>query len=182
MNGQERRDKIIETLSGAEHAISGSRLAEQLEVSRQVIVQDIALLRANGMDIISTNRGYVLYQAREYSRVFKSYHTDEEAEEELFLIVDLGGTVKDVFVYHRAYGTVRADMNIRSRRDARKFIADIQSGKSSYLKNITSGYHYHTVTAKNEETLDVIQERLRERGFLAKLQDYEPVDFWSKAE
>lgn len=182
MSGQERREQIVHLLSTRDKALSGSFLASQLDVSRQVIVQDIALLRANGMNILSTNRGYVLYQPKECSRVFKEHHSDAETEEELFLIVDYGGTVKDVFVYHRVYGTVRAEMNIRSRRDVSRFLEDIRSGKSSLLKNITSGYHYHTVTAASEEVLDQIQEMLQEKGFLAKLQDYEPVDFWSKAE
>ena len=182
MSGQERREQIVHLLSTRDKALSGSFLASQLDVSRQVIVQDIALLRANGMNILSTNRGYILYQPKECSRVFKEHHSDAETEEELFLIVDYGGTVKDVFVYHRVYGTVRAEMNIRSRRDVSRFLEDIRSGKSSLLKNITSGYHYHTVTAASEEVLDQIQEMLQEKGFLAKLQDYEPVDFWSKAE
>ena len=182
MSGQERREQIVQLLSTRDKALSGSYLASELDVSRQVIVQDIALLRANGMNILSTNRGYVLYQPKECSRVFKEHHSDAETEEELFLIVDCGGTVKDVFVYHRVYGTVRAEMNIRSRRDVSRFLEDIRSGKSSLLKNITSGYHYHTVTAASEEVLDQIQEMLQEKGFLAKLQDYEPVDFWSKAE
>ena len=73
-------------------------------------------------------------------------------------------------------------MNIRSRLDAHNFMKNIALGKSSLLKNITSGYHYHTVFADSEETLDLIQNRLQERGFLAKLQDYEPVDFWSKSQ
>ena len=71
-------------------------------------------------------------------------------------------------------------MNIRSRLDAHNCMKNIALGKSSLLKNITSGYHYHTVFADSEETLDLIQNRLQERGFLAKLQDYEPVDFWNK--
>lgn len=182
MSGQERRKQILQLLSEGQKALSGSSLAKQFAVSRQVIVQDIALLRANGSEITSTNRGYVLQKPQECSRVFKMHHTNEEAEEELFLIVDYGGTVRDVFVYHKVYGTVKAEMNIRSRQDARDFMADIKAGKSSLLMNVTSGYHYHTVLAKSEKVLDLIQERLQERGFLARLQDYEPVDFWSRAQ
>lgn len=182
MSGQERREQILQLLSKGGKALSGSSLASRFNVSRQVIVQDIALLRANGLEIISTNRGYVLHKPSECSRVFKMHHSNSEAEEELFMIVDYGGTVKDVFVYHKVYGTVKADMNIRSRQDARDFMADIKAGKSSLLMNVTSGYHYHTVLAKSEQILDMIQEKLQERGFLAKLQDYEPVDFWSRAQ
>ena len=105
-------------------------------------------------------------------------HTEDEVEEELNIIIDLGGIVKDVFVYHKAYGVVRADMNIRFRKDVKTFVDNIKSGKSSLLMNVTSGYHYHTILAENEETLDMIFDALSEGGFLAALQDYEPVDFW----
>ena len=107
-------------------------------------------------------------------------HSDDEVEEELSAIVDAGGHVKDVFVYHKGYGVLRADMNIKSRRDIKNYLEEISSGKSSLLKNVTSGYHYHTILADSEEILDAIQEELQQKGFLAKLQDYEPVDFWGE--
>ena len=78
------------------------------------------------------------------------------------------------------YGIIRAAMYIRSRLDVKKYEEELSGGKSSPLSGITSGYHYHTVTADSEETLDIIQRELADHGFLAKLQDYEPVDFWSK--
>ena len=96
--------------------------------------------------------------------------------------MDMGGYVKDVFVYHKVYGVLRADMNIKSRMDIRKYMENIRSGKSSLLKNVTSGFHYHTIVADSEELLDMIQEELSKRGFLAKLQDYEPVNFWKDAQ
>ena len=180
MSGEKRREKIIEIIKNSDCPVSGTALAKELEVSRQVIVQDIALIRANGVNIFSTNRGYVIHESRLISRVFKVVHTDDEAEEELNLFVDLGGCVKDIFVYHKVYDVIKAEMNIKSRRDVKKYLCDIASGKSSLLKNITSGYHYHTILAESEEILDTIQEELLSRGFLAKLQDYEPVDFWKK--
>lgn len=182
MNSQERREHILQTLMTNDKPVSGVSLAKKLQVSRQIIVQDIALLRANGTQILSTNHGYLLQEKPGTSRVFKMIHSDSEVEEELSMVVDYGGKIKDVFVYHKVYGVLRADMNIRSRLDIHNFMKNISLGKSSLLKNITSGYHYHTVLAEDEETLDLIQEKLQERGFLAKLQDYEPVDFWSKAE
>lgn len=178
MNGQQRREEIKKLLLSSSEAISGAALAKEYGVSRQVIVQDIALLRANGLDIISTNHGYVLQSEPETSRVFKVQHTTEEALDELFLFVDFGGTVKDVFIFHKVYGTVRAELDISSRQDARDFMDTIASGKSSLLMNVTDGYHYHTIVARNEEVLDRIQEELQKKGFLAKLQDYEPVNFW----
>ena len=177
MTGEERRKQLIQILADSEKPVSDVSLAKQLHVSRQVIVQDVALLRANGCEIFSASRGYLLHAKNDASRIFKVLHSDEEVEEELTMIVDLGGRIQDVFVYHKVYGVVRADMNIRSRKDIRTFMEGIISGNSSLLKNVTSGYHYHTVFADDEQSLDVIQESLQNRGFLARLQDYEPVDF-----
>ncbi len=177
MSGEERREEILKLLRNAKTPISGRELANRLDVSRQVIVQDVALLRAAMHKITSTNTGYLLSENENFTRVYKVSHTDEQAEEELTLIVDLGGMVEDVFVYHKAYGLLRAELQIKSRMDVEKFMSDIRSGKSSLLKNVTSGYHYHTVSASSEAILDVIQEKLKDKGFLASLTDYEPVDF-----
>ena len=163
MNGDERRKKIINILSSSKSPVAGVALAKELDVSRQVIVQDIALLRANGAAIFSTNRGYLIQADKQYSRVLKVVH-------------------EDVFVYHKVYGVIRANMDIKSRRDVRNYLEEIRTGKSSLLKNVTSGYHYHTICAESEEVLDAIQEELKQKGFLAKLQDYEPVDFWGDNE
>lgn len=181
MSGEDRRQQILHILRTSSQPVAGVALSKQLEVSRQIIVQDIALLRANGKDILSTYKGYVLQGEEEasYTRVLKVIHTDEEVEEELNAVVDLGGKVKDVFVYHKVYGVVKANMNIKSRRDVKAYLLDLASGKSSLLGNVTGGYHYHTIEAESEEILDLIQDELQKKGFLAKLQDYEPVDFWS---
>lgn len=180
--GKDRRQQIIHILRDSDGPVSGNSLAGLLNVSRQVIVQDIALLRANGMDIISTNLGYVLQAGNETERVYKVFHTEEETQEELNLMVDLGGCVKDVFVYHKAYGVIRADLNFKSRKQIQDYINKLKTGKSSLLMNVTSGYHYHTVSADSEETLDQIFEALDQRGFLAPLQDYEPINFWENGE
>lgn len=180
MSGEERRGKIIQALKNSDKAVSATILAKEFDVSRQVIVQDVALLRANGKNIFSTNRGYLIQEDEETTRVFKVQHEDDEVEKELTTIVDLGGTVEDVFVYHKVYGVLRAEMNIKSRMDIRNYMEEIRSGKSSLLKNVTSGYHYHTVRAERVEILDMIQEELQKKGLLAKLQDYEPVDFWGQ--
>ena len=178
MSGEERRGKIIQALKNSDKAVSATTLAKEFDVSRQVIVQDVALLRANGKNIFSTNRGYLIQEDEETTRVFKVQHEDDEVEKELTTIVDLGGTVEDV--YHKVYGVLRAEMNIKSRMDIRNYMEEIRSGKSSLLKNVTSGYHYHTVRAERVEILDMIQEELQKKGLLAKLQDYEPVDFWGQ--
>lgn len=166
MTGTERRTKIVELIQNSEKPLSGTALAKQCDVSRQVIVQDIALIRASGYDIISTNRGYIIQEPLVRERVFKVNHTDEQLEEELYLIIDLGGTVVNVMVNHRVYGHMEAELRINSRRKVEAFMEDIRSGKSSPLKNITSNYHYHKVAADSEETLDLIEEALRQKHFL----------------
>lgn len=180
LSGQERREQIIKILKQSDKPIPGTELAKMVEVSRQIVVQDMALIRANGIEITSTNRGYIIQDENKVSRVFKVIHTSDQVEEELNLYVDFGAVVEDVFVYHKVYGLIKVPMNIRSRRDVKKYLDGISSGKSSELMNLTSNYHYHTVSAESEEVLDQLQEELWERGYLAKLQDYEPVEFGKK--
>ena len=170
MDGNKRREAIIDLLKKSKEPVSGTYLAKTLQVSRQIIVQDIA----------STHKGYVLNTQQTCKRIFKVHHDDNEVEKELSLIVDLGGFIEDVFVYHKVYNIVRATLNIASRRDIKNYMENLQNGHSSLLKNVTSGYHYHTVHADSEEILDEIQEELQKAGFLAKLQEYEPVDFWKE--
>ena len=169
MSGEERRKQIIEKLG--EQPVSAGKLAEAFGVSRQVIVQDVAPLRAEGEPVLSTSRGYVRAGGGRLARVFKVRHTDEQVLEELQLIVDAGGRVEDVYVWHKVYGKVRAEMGIASRRDADAFMQKIRSGVSAPLKNITGGYHYHTVTAESEAALDAIEAELRARGFFVAREE-----------
>ena len=182
MNGNERRQKIIELLMVADQPLSGTALSKELGVSRQIIVQDMALLRTQGdLEIVSTYQGYIIPKNQNgCSRVFKVRHTPEQTEQELQEMVDLGGRVEDVFIYHRVYGVVKGQLHIRSRKDVREFIRRLEEGSSTLLLEVTDYYHYHTVFADDEETLDQIQTRLAELGFLAPLREHEPVDFWNK--
>lgn len=168
MNGTQRRQAILDLLSTVSSPISGTHLAKHFQVSRQVIVQDIALIRAEGTNLISTNRGYLLQTPTQAKRIVKCYHSSEEIAEELQTIVDLGGTVEDVFVHHRVYKTLQAELNIHSRLDIQRFLEEIRSGKSTPLKDVTSDYHYHTISADSEETLDLIEQELQKKGFLCE--------------
>lgn len=176
MKGEVRRQEIVKRLSEATAPVSAGVLSQECGVSRQIIVKDIAQLRNEGFVISALSRGYVLERTNRMEKVLKVIHSDEDVEKELNLIVDLGGIVEDVFVYHKCYNKVGARLDIRNRLDVQKFLDNIAAGKSSLLKNITSGYHYHTISAKNEETLTLIEEELWVCGFLAKLQEYEPVE------
>ena len=166
MKAIDRRKEIVNFLMSEQNPVSGRELAKRFEVSRQIIVQDISILKAAGFEIISTRHGYVIHQTPLIERVFKVRHTTERTEEELNLIVDLGGTVVDVFVWHKVYGKVEAKLNIFSRLHVRQFIEGVRSGKSSELMNITGGYHYHTVRAESEEILDRIDQALEDKGFI----------------
>ena len=174
MKANTRREEIIKRLEASSVPVSATALAKELGVSRQVIVNDIALLRAEGKEILSLARGYQIQKSTYSERALKLKHTDDQVEEELNLRVDLGGEVVDVFVYHRSYGLIRARLDIKSRLDVASFLDDIRSGKSSLLKNVTSGYHYHTVRADSESALDRIENALKEKDFLAPLQEHEP--------
>lgn len=166
MTGNERRDQILELVKNSAEPVSARKMAERFGVSRQVIVQDVALLRAAGYDVRSTSRGYVLEESAAHSRVFKVSHTDGEMEDELCSVVDLGGRVCNVMVNHRVYGLMEAELDIRSRREVQEFLENIRGGKSSPLKNITSNYHYHRIEADSERTLDLIENVLREKHYL----------------
>lgn len=176
-----RKEAILQFLRDSQTPVTGVALAKEFHVSRQVIVNDIALLRAQGETIVSTNKGYIVPKEKKtYTRVFKNRHYNDQARQEYQIIVDRGGVVKDIFIYHHTYGIMRAELNLKSRHDIDVYLDNFSKGNSSPLENITDGYHYHTVEADSEETLDDIQKRLAEAGFLAKLVDFEPVDFWKK--
>jgi hypothetical protein len=175
MKSVERRKGILNQLN-EKTPVSAGVLAAAFGVSRQVIVQDVALLRKGGAEILSTPKGYLRLAggddcrcvdgAAEHSRVFKVRHADEQTEEELSLIVGAGGCVKDVFVHHRVYGTLRAELGVGTPAQVAEYMRSITSGKSSPLKNVTDGYHYHTVTASSPSALDEIESLLRSKGFL----------------
>lgn len=182
MSGEARREKLLSILQDTKSPVSGTALAQMLSVSRQIVVQDIALLRAQKKEIISTCKGYMMQEESPCRRIFKVHHTDEQMEEELNLYVDFGARVEDEFVYHKVYDVIRVEMGLKSRRDVKDYMEKLKSGISKSLKDVTSGYHYHTVVAESEEALDQIQEELQNRGFLAELRDYEPINFWKEEE
>ena len=175
MIGEERRQCIVEILTAADAPVSGQALASELAVSRQIIVQDIALLRTAGRVIASTNRGYVLEgeSAAEPVRLVKVKHTQEQIEDELNRVVDLGGCVMDVMVNHRTYGPITAPLDIKSRRDVRHFLDDLAAGISAPLSTVTDGYHFHHISAESEEILDEIVADLDAAGYIAPLTAFE---------
>ena len=167
MNTAERRNEILNFLQNADEPVAARKLASQFGVSRQVIVQDMAVIRAATPGILSTTRGYVIQQDSSCVR-----ESDQTAEE-MNLIVDCGGRICNISISHRVYGRVSAEMDIRSRQDVNEFITALNNSNSSALSNATSGYHYHLVEAASEERLDLIEEQLKKAGLLAPLQPWE---------
>lgn len=192
-----RRASLLDALRSADAPVSGGQLANTLDVSRQIIVQDIALLREAGANIVATTKGYVLANAAqttaqnttqtmtqnaaeqpaaafdEPARTFKLHHEVEQTRDELQTIIALGGRVHNVSISHRAYGRITAPLEIADQEDIERFIHDIESGKSSPLSTATSGYHYHLVSAPSDEALEAIGRALADKGFLAPLLPHE---------
>lgn len=173
MNTSERRTEILKILQRTELPVAARELAARFGVSRQVIVQDMAVIRASTPGILSTTKGYAIQQEASCTREFKVRHRQEQAAEELNLIVDCGGHVKNISISHRVYGRVTAEMDIRSRQDVAEFVEALGSSHSTVLSSATSGYHYHLVEASSQERLELIGRQLENAGFLAPLQPWE---------
>ncbi len=170
MTGEERRSRILQLLQSQDFPLSGTALANEFHVSRQIIVQDIALMRAESHDILSTNRGY-LYRREEHSspqpkRVFFVRHSNEQVLEEFLTITELGGKILDVVVEHELYGQIRVDLMIENDRDAREFYDKLICSRDNPLKILTDDCHYHTVAAPSEKLLDLIAQEMDNKGYL----------------
>ena len=166
---EDRKEQIYRILLDAEKPIKGELLGEKFDVSRQVIVKDIALLRAEGKDIIATNRGYIIpSQGKLVRQIVCEHHTIGEIEEELKIIIDNGGKVRDVIVDHPVYGEIKTPLEIKNRRDIKDFLEDIEKSKGEPLSTLTDGVHIHTIEAEDEEELDLIEKELLEKNYLIK--------------
>ena len=170
MTGEVRRCRMLELLRNRPEPISGTALAKTFHVSRQVIVQDIALMRAENHQILSTNKGYLCRSAdREHiqpMRVFFVRHKDSQVLEEFMTVIELGGRILDVAVEHELYGPIRADLLIENAQDAQEFVERLKACRDNPLKVLTDDCHFHTVAAPSEKLLDLIEAEFRARGFL----------------
>lgn len=171
MNSKERRKEIEEILKKETGPISGSSLGEILSVSRQVIVGDIALMRASGLKITATPRGYIMVKEDQedknlYTIVCK--HSHENMGKELYVIVDNGGAILDITVEHAFYGQIVGELQIFSRYDVDLFLEKIEKNKAEPLSKLTGGIHLHTIQYKDREALDRILSALRKDGILVE--------------
>ena len=169
MKGEERRKSIITVLEEEDGPISGSQLAKKYKVSRQVIVQDVAILRAKNEKIIATPQGYLLPEKEERGilrTVVMKHQENDDLEKELNLMVDHGAEVVDVIVEHPIYGEIKGNLNIRSRYDVQEFIKKIKREEAKPLSELTDGVHIHTLKLSDEKTYKNLIKALQEKNFL----------------
>ena len=168
----ERREEILEILRKLEKPIKGIDLSKKLQVSRQVIVQDIAILRASGENILATLQGYSIPKTHDNNKVSKSivciHEGYDEIEDELKTIIDLGGSVIDVLVDHPIYGEIRSQLQIYSRYDIEQFVEGLKTKEAQPLSLLTGGIHIHTIEADDEETINRIKDALLNKNYLIK--------------
>lgn len=171
MDTLERRDTLLLLLQESARPLTGAELAARFGVSRQIIVQDIALLRAAGADVLATPQGYLIVPSKvlnEKEAVIACCHNFEQIEEEIGIIVDHGGRVLDVIVEHPVYGELRGSLMITNRRELKLFIKELNKSKASPLLNLTGGVHLHTLQAPDQDVMSEILTALDQAGFLVK--------------
>ena len=167
MEAKERRRIIVQALSQTTQPVSAGILANRCGVSRQIIVGDIALLRAGGVEITATPRGYVLPRERTgVLRTIVCNHTREEMIRELEIMVDNGCTVLDVDIDHPVYGHLTAPLHLSSRYDVQQFAEKVNSREARPLSDLTEGLHLHHLQCQDEEAFQRVAEQLRVIGIL----------------
>lgn len=171
MTAAERRTAIEAALNQADGPLSATALANRFSVSRQIVVGDIALLRAAGVQITATPRGYVLTDAarQEVRCTVACVHSSADMARELYLIVDNGGEVLDVVVEHPVYGELRGPLCLRSRYDVGEFLRRVESAPAKPLSVLTDGLHLHTLSFPDRETRDRVLAALKDSGFLLEM-------------
>lgn len=167
MNAQQRREGVLLQLRQSEKPVSAAALAKQFSVSRQIIVGDIALLRAGGQSIDATPRGYLLRRRREgLVRTVAVCHSGAEIAQELYACVDNGCAVLDVIVEHPLYGQLTGQLQLRSRYDVQQFLEQSEQEQAAPLSRLTDGIHLHTLCCPDEEAYQRVCAALRKAGIL----------------
>ena len=169
MKKEERRRKIIDLLSKSDSEISGDQIAGILGVTRQIIVQDIGVLRSMNYNIISLARGYKLMKKNDgIKRIIAVKHSKEKIKEELMCVVQNGGRVLDVIVEHPIYGEIKGNINVSNEDEVEKFMGMIETSVAMPLLSLSNGVHLHTIEAKDEETINRIILALDRKKFILK--------------
>jgi len=168
MDASIRRNAILEAIRQSKTPISASLMAKTLDVSRQVIVGDVALLRAQGYDIVATARGYVfpnIREANQYLGKIACLHNPEDTRRELYAIVDLGAVVVDVIVEHEMYGEISGQLNLKTRDDVDIFINRVESSEIKLLSELTMGVHLHTIACRDKAHFEQVYKTLETAGY-----------------
>ena len=166
-----RKEALLQLLEKAQKPLNGKSLADRFHVTRQIIVQDIAVLRADGAPILSTNRGYIYKENKANSfvhKLFKVKHKEEDMGQELLAIVDNGGRVQNILIDHPVYGEIETLLKLSCRRDVEHFLNQVKTSDFRPLSELTDGVHYHLVEAENEQDLLYIEKALDKLGYLVK--------------
>ena len=173
--GEERRRTLLQLIEESTEPITGSELARHVSVSRQVVVQDLSLLKAKGHQIVATARGYVYLRQETtpafYTRKVVCRHSADEIEAEMNAIVDEGVTLKDVIIDHPVYGSITGQLMVKSRRDVKAFLERVRAHSASPLSHLTGGLHIHTLEADQNEALDAAVAALDRLGILVSELD-----------
>lgn len=168
VDAKNRRNVLLTNLKKSDVPLTGTALARELGVSRQVIVGDIAILRAAGINIYATPQGYTLPQPCLQGTVVVTLacrHGRDRLAEELTIMIDNGAKVLDVIVEHPIYGELKANLMLASRRELADFLHKLDQGAEP-LSAITGGVHLHTVEVPSQEVLAKIEAELRAQGIL----------------
>lgn len=167
MDSEARRRALAERLSAANGPLSAASLARELSVSRQIIVGDVALLRAGGLDITATPRGYLLPRPPAgISCTFACRHRADQMTEELNAMVDQGCTVLDVIVEHPIYGQLTGPLRLSNRYEVAQFVARCKEEEAAPLSQLTEGVHLHTLLCPDQNAAGRVREVLKQLGFL----------------
>ena len=169
MDAAARRAAILSRLEQTDHPVSAAALAREFAVSRQIIVGDVALLRAGGADIAATPRGYVLPRdSAALLRTVACVHDREGMARELEIMVDHGCQVVDVVVEHPIYGQLTGQLHLASRYDVGEFIRSVSESSAKPLADLTGGIHLHTLRCSSEEAFLRVRAALDQAGLLWK--------------
>jgi len=169
--GEERREWLLNYLKNSSGPVTGTALAKKTNVSRQVIVGDMTLLKARNEPIIATSQGYLYMRAGSQSlveRIIACQHDPSQAEQEMNIIVDHGVTVKNVIVEHPVYGDLTASIMVSNRKEVQAFLKSIRNTNASLLSELTSGLHLHILTAADEQMILNAKKALNKAGILAE--------------
>lgn len=162
----ERRNAIMDALQNSDGLVTATFLAKQLSVSRQIIVGDIAILRAKGSDIIATARGYKLNGTVPNTYTVSCSHKKEDLKDEIYTILDCGCGLLDVIIEHSIYGQISGKLDIFSKNDADDFLDNISKTNEQPLSNLTNNIHLHTISCPSDGHFEKVKEALTEKGYL----------------